>query len=200
MPPSVKYTDFVVSEPFVNRSKRNKDEEVMRDYVKIFCPHCKKSIVDIPVDALKTNKAGKCKAHLEVCPEFKAKGGSVTPAPTRESALSKQLAEMEARMRLEMQQNHRESMAQISRALGLGDPDATTKNEIIERNKRKREQESKTASTFHNLPMTDEAQKQYRIFLHPDKDSNHSPLVNDLRKAMMEQLLECQKRQKTSTR
>lgn len=44
--------------------------------------------------------------------------------------------------------------------------------------------------------MSDEALKQYRVFLHPDKDSNHPPVVNELRKVMMEQLLETHKHQK----
>lgn len=120
----------------------------------------------------------------------------MAPAPTRESALSKQLAEMEARVEARAEARHKESMAQISRALGLGDPDATTQSEIIERNNRKRERESKMSNTFHNLPMTDETLKQYLIFLHPDKDSKHPAAVNDLRKAMMGQLLEVQKRQR----
>ena len=189
MPPSVKYTDFEISDPFTIRSKRNKDEEVMRDYVKIFCPHCKNSIGDIPMDALKTNKAGKCKAHLEVCPEFKAKGGEVAPAPARagSSELLKQLADM----RREMQQNHRESMARLSQAFGLGDPDAQTEKELAIRGKRKFE-EAQT-NVFHKLPKTDEDMKQYRVFLHPDKNNNHSPAVNELRKAIFEQLLEADK-------
>ena len=191
MPPA-KYTDFEVSEPFTIRSKRNKDEEIMREYVKITCPHCQRQIGDIPVDVLKVHKAGKCKAHLEVCPEFKAKGGNVEPAPARESALSKQLAEMEARLKEQIEKTISTS---ISRAMGLGEPDATTQSELVARGKRKLEEVS-TANTFHNLPMSDEALKQYRVFLHPDKDNNHSPFVNELRKAMMEQLLEAQKRQR----
>jgi len=44
------------------------------------------------------------------------------------------------------------------------------------------------------LPKTDEALKQYRVFLHSDTDYKFSPVVNELRAAMMEQLLEADKR------
>lgn len=84
MPP-VKYADFEVSEPFTIRAKRNKDEEIVREYVSIKCPHCERQIGDVPFDVLYKQKATKCKAHLEMCPEFKTKGGEVTPAPKRKA-------------------------------------------------------------------------------------------------------------------
>ena len=139
MPP-VKYTDFEVSDPFTIRAKHSKDENNMREYVSIKCPHCQHHIGDILVDMLYKMKATKCKAHLEVCPEFRAKGSDVTPAPIRTgtSELLRQMADM----RREMQQNHRESMARLSKAFGLGDPDAQTENELAVRGKRKFEEEA----------------------------------------------------------
>jgi len=84
MPP-VKYTDFEVSEPFTTRAKHSKDDDNMREYVSIKCPHCHNHIGDILVDMLYKMKSTRCKAHLEVCPEFKAKGGNVAPAPKRKA-------------------------------------------------------------------------------------------------------------------
>jgi len=50
------------------------------------------------------------------------------------------------------------------------------------------------------LPKTDEALKQYRVFLSSDKDADiekkYSPAVNELRAAMLEQLLESDKRRR----
>ena len=142
MPP-VKYVDFEVSDPFTIRAKRNKDEEVVREYVSIKCPHCQKTIGDVLFDALSKMKATKCKAHLEVCPEFKAKGGNVEPAPARTGN-----AELMKELR-KMREEVKESMAQISRGLGLGDPDATTQSEIIQRTKRKREEDE--ASMYKDI-------------------------------------------------
>jgi len=189
MPPA-KYTDFQVSEPFTIRSKRNKDEEIMREYVKITCPHCQHQIGDIPVDILKVHKAGKCKAHLEVCPEFKAKGGDVAPAPVRASTadLMKQMADM----RREMQQNHRESMARLSQAFGLGDPDAQTENELVVRGKRKFEE----ANVFGTIAKDDDGIQFFRKMFHPDKKATRSPKVNAICDLLMEQLLEAQKHKK----
>ena len=47
-----------------------------------------------------------------------------------------------ADMRSEMQQNHRESMARLSQAFSLGDPDAQTENELFVRGKRKFEEDT----------------------------------------------------------
>jgi len=127
----VKYLDFEISSVFTRPSKKCDDKDTEREYVSITCPHCRVKFTEVTFETIGKMKATKCKAHLEVCPEFKAKGGNVAPAPTRESALSKQLMEMEARL-----------MAQISSGLGLGDPVATTQSEVIERSKRKREEDS----------------------------------------------------------
>lgn len=184
-----KYDDFKESDPFITRAKHNKDQEITREYVTITCPHCNKTIGDLPTDVLKKKKSTRCKAHLEVCTEFKAKGGDVTPAPVRASTseLLKQMKEMEARA----EARHRESMARLSQAFDLGDPDAQTENELVVRGKRKIDEAQ--SNVFQKLPKTDEAMKQYRVFLHPDKDSNYSPAVNELRKTMMAQLLEADK-------
>lgn len=194
MPPPKKYKDFTESVSIKLPSKHPPHHD--RYYTDITCPHCNTAFVRIPSDQL-CLKASKCKAHLEVCSEFKAKGGDVTPAPLRASTseLLKQMRDMEARA----EARHRESMARLSQAFGLGDPDAQTENELVVRGKRKIDEAR--GNVFHTLPMTDEAIKQYRVFLHSDKDKEiekkYSPEVNELRAAMLEQLLESVKRRRT---
>ena len=144
-------------------------------------------------------KATKCKAHLEVCPEFRAKGSDVTPAPIRTgtSELLRQMADMRREMNereARAEARHRESMARLSKEFGLGDPHAQTENELAVRGKRKIDEAQ--SNIFHTLPKTDEALKQYRVFLHSDTDYKFSPVVNELRAAMLEQLLESGKRRR----
>ena len=196
MPPPTKYVDFELSLPFTLRAKHNKDEEITREYTTITCPHCNKSIGDLPVEMVSKLKSTRCKAHLEVCVEFKAKGGNVAPAPTRESAVSKQMAEMEARLCARAEARHVESMAQISRAFGLGDPDATTQGELIERNKRKREEEATTANAFESIANDAKGIKFFRTFLHSDNNAKRKPEVNAVCEQLMAQLLDVQKHKK----
>ena len=87
-------------------------------------------------------------------------------------------------------------MAQISRGLDLGDPDATTQGEIIERNKRKREEETTTANLFTGIQLDKEAEKQVLIFLHADKNANHPEVINEVRARMMDQFLNAKKNKK----
>jgi len=81
MPP-FKYVDFEVSAPFETIAKHSK-EKTSRQYVSIACPHCLNTFADVPIECIDKQKSTKCKAHLEVCSEFKAKGGNVAPAPKR---------------------------------------------------------------------------------------------------------------------
>lgn len=135
-------------------------------------------------------KSTHCKAHLEVCPEFKSKGGNVAPAPARANTadLMKRMAEMEARA----EARHRESMARLSQAFGLGDPDAQTENELVVRGKRKFEE----ANVFSTIAKDDDAIQQFRKMFHPDKKASRSPEVNAVCDVLLGQLLEAQKYKK----
>jgi len=188
MPP-VKYLDFEVSSVFTRPSKKCDDKDAEREYVSITCPHCNSKFTEVTSETIGKMKATKCKAHLEVCPEFKAKGGSVEPAPTRESALSKQLAEMEARLKEQIEKSISTS---ISRAMGLGEPDAQTENELVARGKRKIEE----ANVFSTIAKNDDAIQQFRKMFHPDKKASRSPEVNAVCDVLMGQLLEAQKYKK----
>ena len=84
----------------------------------------------------------------------------------------------------------------MSRALGLGDPDATTQGEIIERNKRKREEETTTVNAFKSIANDDDGIKFFRTLLHSDKDAKRKPAVNAVCAELMAQLLEVQKHKK----
>lgn len=65
-----KYTDFAVSGPRLRPDARRAGEQ--RSYVGITCPHCKIEFIEIPVEALASNKASKCKCHLMTCPNIEA--------------------------------------------------------------------------------------------------------------------------------
>ena len=98
----------------------------------------------------------------------------------------------EADMRREMQQNHRESMARLSHAFGLGDPDAQTENELVVRGKRKFEE----TNIFSTVAKDDDGIQFFRKMFHPDKKATRSPRVNAICDLLMEQLLEAQKHKK----
>lgn len=100
---------------------------------------------------------------------------------------------MEARVEARAEARHKESMAQISRGLGLGDPDATTQSEIIERNKRKREQEVAKANVFQQIANDPEGIKFFRTLFHSDKKAKRTPGAIAVCEELMEQLLEAQK-------
>ena len=63
-----KYLDFAESAPLVRIAKQQaKDEQDLRKYVTITCPHCSIAFIEITVDSLPTNKASECKKHLLRC-------------------------------------------------------------------------------------------------------------------------------------
>ena len=67
MPPK-KYLDFAESTPYRRIAKQHaKDEQDVRSYVTITCPHCAVAFVEIAADRLPTNKASECKKHLLQC-------------------------------------------------------------------------------------------------------------------------------------
>ena len=60
-----KYAMFVEHPRVLQHSRFESKGE--RWYIPIECPHCGQIFTRIPEDALKGNKAGKCKHHLETC-------------------------------------------------------------------------------------------------------------------------------------
>lgn len=192
MPPT-KYDDFIVSPSYSKLAKDGKGSGITRDYVSLTCPHCNNVFAEVPTVSISKMKSTQCKAHLEVCNKYT---GSVAPAPVRASTASliRQMAEMEERAEARAEARHRESMARISRALGLGDPDAETDDQVIERSKRKREEETDDNNPFRTVANDDNSLKKLRIWLHPDHNSNHDPVINAVRAQLLEQLLEAQKK------
>jgi len=82
----------------------------MRSYVKLRCPHCGNSEIEIPSERLKTNKASACKAHLAVCPKYVPPPSTevsvpaaalATPASSRDDSSSLDLATELRKMRQE---------------------------------------------------------------------------------------------------
>ena len=84
MPPK-KYLDFVESVPFSRVAKQQaRDQNHVRNYVSITCPHCSVAFVEIPVDSLGTNKASECKKHLQSCTAAKIAGVEAPATKKRE--------------------------------------------------------------------------------------------------------------------
>ena len=79
MPPK-KYLDFAESTPYRRIAKQHaKDEQDVRSYVTITCPHCAVAFVEIAADRLPTNKASECKKHLLRCESALAAGVCTNP-------------------------------------------------------------------------------------------------------------------------
>ena len=76
-----KYLDFVEGTSEFRPAKLPPYEP--RAYTSLTCPHCNVAFVSLPVENIKTQKAGECLKHLRVCEAFKAKGGEVTSAPEK---------------------------------------------------------------------------------------------------------------------
>lgn len=85
-----KYPDFVTSRTFRRLSKRatdpNADEDGMREYSHLHCPHCNKDDIAILTDNIKFCKATVVQDHLRVCPDYTGvrpnKRGKSTAAST----------------------------------------------------------------------------------------------------------------------
>ena len=163
------------------------------EYAIFTCPHCAAPF-EMPSASVKKLKSSRCLKHLQECP--KHGGGKKPKAPTMSDMMMELKGQREEIQKLRAE--NKESMARISQAFGLGDPDAQTENELVVRGKRKIDEAR--GNVFHTLPKTDEALKQYRVFLSSDKDADiekkYSPAVNELRAAMLEQLLESDKRRR----
>ena len=62
------YDDFEEGTPFEAPSKHKPHD--VKTYVLITCPHCNEAIAQLVQEHVASNKAGKCKAHLAVCPQY----------------------------------------------------------------------------------------------------------------------------------
>ena len=58
-----------------------------RWYIPIECPHCTQIFTRVPEEAMKTNKAGKCKQHLATCSAY-LRADTSKPSPKRHKASS----------------------------------------------------------------------------------------------------------------
>jgi len=87
MPPKL-YADFVVSDPFERPAKYQSGINPSRSYVSITCPHCHVSFLTLPIERVKTAKAGQCLTHLRVCDAAKAAG--IEPPPPKGASPSLQ--------------------------------------------------------------------------------------------------------------
>ena len=81
MPPVRKYEDFVEGTSELRPAKLPPYKP--REYISLTCPHCKIAFVSLPIENMKSQKAGECLKHLRVCDTFKAKGGKVTSPPEK---------------------------------------------------------------------------------------------------------------------
>ena len=73
-----KYLDFVEGASELRPAKLPPYEP--REYISLTCPHCKIAFVSLPVENIKSQKAGECLKHLRGGPEFH---GDVVPAPEK---------------------------------------------------------------------------------------------------------------------
>jgi len=84
---------------------RNADDQGMRVYSYLKCPHCNVEVVVIPTASLQKQKYSAIKDHLRTCEVYKYNGGPVVPRRSAKSTVlvvtSQQMSEVE-KLRAEM--------------------------------------------------------------------------------------------------
>ena len=105
-----KYKDFVVSAPRLKDDLRRKGQT--RAYVGITCPHFKMEFVELPCEAIASNKASKCKQHLGKCKEALA----LNPTDATEELRSEN-----ARLRAELETERSKSTALVAKGTRLSE-------------------------------------------------------------------------------
>ena len=162
-----KYTDFLVSDPFVREAKHCRGQT--REYVTIKCPHCNETIAEVAKDVIKTHKAKECLKHLRgdptTCPPVQPCSAALaagvvvthrhepTAAAVREQTAVMQVHHAESMavqtQQLASQRRSEEHLKAMRDALGLSDHSSSDEDasKIAARAKRKVET-LQTAAAF----------------------------------------------------
>ena len=123
-----KYQDFVVSAARIKDDLRKRG--ATRAYVGITCPHCKVEFIELPCEAVASNKASKCKQHLGKCPQAppapKPPDATTShppppPAPTATTDALEELRADNARLRAEIESERSKSTALVAKETRLAE-------------------------------------------------------------------------------
>lgn len=111
MPPATKYGEFIVSEPFQAKKKRQ-NEEASISYCSITCPYCDKTFVEIPQNQLPIKRASKILEHIRQCPNY---DGFVKPAPEKKKSEMEELRQRAEDAESRAGRLHNQAMAEAER-------------------------------------------------------------------------------------